>query len=409
MKHILITNQHGENRGDESALRALLDGVDKKLSDTKYTVIAQLQDTRIKIDFEQDVSLLHMKMSITSFLGLVLYSLLNRVGVSPSFLLNENSRNIITAYNDCDVVVSAPGGPYFGDIYANHEIVHWYYVWLARAFKKPLFLYAPSAGPFNIKWLNVIRRILFKKFDVLSLREEISKGYLEQLIGNKKDIVVTADSAIQQVVEPMYRDEYFVGEKDANKNKYLVAVSAIEYKFPGENDPEAKQKEYTDTLLQCLKHLAAKKDCHFLFIPQLYGMIHTDVSYLEYLSAHLPDNATWEIVDQSYNSNVQRALFGMSDICIASRYHPQIFAGSSGVPGVCIYYEHKALGFMQLLGLEDFAFDIRKLKLHDVISKLDEAVDNRVKISNIMKNNIGAIRKRSERTTDLLVKLIKKK
>lgn len=406
MKHVLITNQHGENRGDESALRAMLDGVSSKLGDVKFTVIAQLQDTKINMKFEQDVSLLHMKMSILSFSGLVWYSLFRKIGVSLPFLLNEKTRQIIDAYRSSDVVVSAPGGPYFGDIYANHEIVHWFYIWLGLLFKKPLFLYAPSAGPFKIKWLNIIRKHFYKKFDVLCLREEISKGYLQGLIGTEKEINVTADSAIQQIIAPMRRDDYFVGTKEANKEKFLVAVSAIEYKFPGEADPDAKQKDYTNVILECLKHLASKKNCHFLFIPQLYGKVHTDVPYLEYLSSNLPENSTWEIVDQSLDSNAQRAIIGMCDICIASRYHPQIFAGTSAVPGICIYYEHKALGFMKFMELEEFAFDIRNLNLPVIVKALDRAINEQDLLRSMMIEKIVPVKQRSAKTTQLLIQLL---
>jgi colanic acid/amylovoran biosynthesis protein len=406
MKRVLITNQHGENRGDESALRALLDGLSSRFDNISFTVIAQLQDTSLEMNFKEDVSLLHMKMSVLSFLGLVIYAFFQKIGLSLPILLDQNTGKIIAAYKTCDVVVSAPGGPYFGDIYSNHEIVHWFYIWLGRLYKKPLFLYAPSAGPFEIKWLNYIRKHFYSKFDVLSLREDISKGYLEDLIGLGKEIHVTADSALQQSVEPMARDKYFVGSKSVDKTKFLVAVSAIEYKFPGTKEPEARRQEYTQILLKCLHHLASRKNCHFLFIPQLYGKVHTDVPYLKSLSSKLPDNATWEIVDQAFDSDAQRSIFGMCDLCIASRYHPQIFSGSSGVSGICIYYEHKALGFMRAMGLEDFAFDIRKLDIAAVTKKLDEAIDRRKTLSEAMKRRILPIRNRSKQTTNLLIELM---
>ena len=94
-------------------------------------------------------------------------------------------------------------------------------------------------------------------------------------------------------------------------------------------------------MLKCIKHIGSKQDCHFLFFPQLYGQVHSDVPYLEDLGQMLSSNFSWEIVDPNANSDMQRRLFGMTDLCIASRYHPQIFAGCNGVPGICIYYEHQ--------------------------------------------------------------------
>ena len=403
-KHILVVNQHGENRGDESAMRAMITGISNKISDVKFTVIVQFQDTSIELDFEQDVDVLHKKMSLFSFFNLVLFSLFRAIFLPIPFFLNDHTNKIIKAYKECDVVVSAPGGPYFGDIYSGHEILHWFYVWLAVVYKKPLFLYAPSAGPFENKMLNPVRKYFYRKFKVLSLREDISRGYLDKLLGGKEEIVVTADSAIQQSIKPLDKQEYFVGDNNIYLNKFIVAISAIEYKFPDCKNPQEKQAQYTSALLQCIEHIADRKNAHFLFIPQLYGKVHSDVPYLEYLVSNLPAHATWEIVDKNYNSDMQRAIFGMSDLCIASRYHPIIFASSSGVPGIGIYYEHKAIGFMRLMGIEEFAFDIRDLNSNLMLEKIDKAIDNREELKELMKGKIVPLKHRSALTPDPLVK-----
>lgn len=382
-------------------MRAMIDGLERALGGARYTLIVQFQDTSLQLPFKEDVTLLHMKMPYSHFLGLVLYSVFRWTGVKMPFLLSTDTREIIRSYEEADMVMSAPGGPYFGDIYHRHEIVHWFYVWLAHVYRKPLFLYAPSAGPFRIRWLNAIRRYLYRKFDVLCVREEISRDHLVKLLGEDADIHVTADSAIQQYIEPGRRDEYFTGERSALADGYLVAVSAIQYRFPGEQDPAAAQARYTDILMQCLHHLDSRKDCHFLFIPQLYGAAHSDVPYLESLASRLPEGASFEIVDPSLDSEAQRRIFGMADLCIASRYHPQIFAATAGVPGICIYYEHKAQGFMSFLGLDDFAFDIRKLDAGRMCERLDEVLERREQLVAHIRERIGPIRERSGRTSEL--------
>ena len=215
-KHILIVNQHGENRGDESAMRAMINGLETAIGNVKFTVIVQFQDTNLIIPFREDVTMLHKKMSYVTFLGLVIYSIFHWLGVKLPFLLTERTRPIIVAYGQADMVVSAPGGPYFGDIYYGHEILHWFYVWLGYIYGKPLFLYAPSAGPFRIKLLNIVRRYLFSKFDVLCVREEISRDYLVDFLGQDIVVNVTADSAIQQFIEPFQRDKYFKGERSTS-------------------------------------------------------------------------------------------------------------------------------------------------------------------------------------------------
>ena len=144
-----------------------------------------------------------------------------------------------------------------------------------------------------------------------------------------------------------------------------------------------------------------------MLFPQLYGRAHSDVPYLKQLGSSLSSNISWEIVDPNADSDMQRRLFGMTDLCIASRYHPQIFAASSGVPSICIYYEHKALGFMSSLGLEDFAFDIRNLDPDAMCAKLDEAMERHDELSALMKNNIIEVQKVARKTTKLAVKCLR--
>ncbi len=404
---ILIVNQHGENRGDEAAMRAMIAGLDQELGGARFTVVVQFQDTSLTLPFDEDVTLLQMKMSYLRFLGLVAYAMLRRLGISLRVLLVGDARRIIEAYETADLVLSAPGGPYFGDIYSNHEIVHWFYVWLGRVYARPMLLYAPSAGPFKIRWLNVVRRNLYRAFSVLCVREDISRGHLHGLLGKDTPVVVTADSALQQVVTPRDRRDYFTGQREPLGRRYLVAVSTIQYRFPQATDPAAAQARYEAALLDCLEHLHSREDCHFLLFPQLYGSAHSDVPFLESLRDRMPADASSEIVSQDYDSNTQRQLIGMCDLCIASRYHPQIFAASSTVPGICIYYEHKARGFMEALGMQDFAFDIRDLHSDRLRESLDRCLDERGALLQRLQQGIPRLRDRAAETTRLAARLVR--
>lgn len=407
-KNILIINQHGENRGDEAAMRAMLAGLENNTHETRFTIIAQFRDVSLNLAFKENVKLLHMKMAPHHFLGLVFHAFLKAFSLDLPFLLDNGCKAIIEAYQSADIVISAPGGPYFGDIYSGHELVHWFYVWLAKLHGKALFLYAPSAGPFNIKLLNPIRRHLYRQFDTLTVREELSGHYMKELLGEKDVIHVTADSALQQSFEPYSRNEYFTDGRRRLMKKRLIAVSAIHYKFPGDGDAGRLQCCYVKALLHCLKHLQHRADCHFLFFPQLYGSFHSDVSFLEGLAEKLPPEASWEIVAPDLDSDTQRRLMGMCDLCLASRYHPQIFAASAAVPGICIYYEHKALGFMTALGLRDFAFDIRKLDADAMCVRLDEALERHDDISSLIGQRMPALKARARETTALALQLLER-
>ena len=407
MHHILIINQHGENRGDEAAMRAMLARFQEELGDVRFTLLYQFRDRNLRLKFAEDVEALPIVLPPTDYLRLGFFSAAKVSRWEPDGVLSPTMRKIVAAYRSADLVVSAPGGPYFGDIYVNHEIVHWWYVWLAARFGKPLFLYAPSAGPFENPTLNVLRRRLYRKFDVLVTREELSRDHLLGLLGPDTQVHVTADSAIQLSFPPQPRSEYFTGERSHLAEKFLVAVSLNNYRYPGAADPDAQRARYDAAMLDLLHHLAKRRDCHFLFLPQLYGAVHSDVPYLNQMGRQLGESVSWELVDPEADSEQQRRLFAMCDLHLASRYHPAIFGHTGYVPGICLYYEHKALGFMSQLGLERFAFDIRNPETDAMCRAADELLEGRDALVADLRERVPALQQKARRTTELAVALLR--
>lgn len=405
MRHILVINQHGENRGDEAAMRAMLRRFVEGLDAVRFTLLYQFKDRSLRLAFEEQVEDLPIVLPVRDYLRLAVYSLGLLVGLDGARILSPATRRIVDAYRSAELVVSAPGGPYFGDLYARHEIVHWWYVWLGLRFGKPLFLYATSAGPFRNRLLNPVRRRMFRAFDTLVVREELSAEHLRGLLGPGAPIHVTADSALQSRVQPLERHEYFTGDRASLAERFLVGVSLNDYHYPGSTDVAGHRERYDRAMVALLRHVATRRDCHYLLFPQLYGGAHSDVPYLERMGGQLGDELSWELVDPGLDSDGQRRLFAACDLHIASRYHPAIFGNAGTVPGICVYYEHKALGFMSQLGLERFAFDIRSVDAGELGAAADELIDRRDEYVGQLRERVPELRRRAQRTTELALEL----
>jgi colanic acid/amylovoran biosynthesis protein len=407
MKHILIINQHGENRGDEAAMTAMQRSLSQALGDARFTVLYQHRDATMKPRTVGETNALPIVLPLVEYLRALAYSFCNLLGINTSFPLSNRMKPMIDAYRSADLVVSAPGGPYFGDLYAGHELVHWWYVWLGHRFGCPLFLYAPSAGPFKNRLLNPIRRWMYRKFDTLVVREEISADHLRGLLGDRTRIEVTADSALQVAWTPFQRDDYFDESRAQLRTRFLVAISLIDYSYPGCANRGALRERYLSAALELVLFLSKSRSCHFLLIPQLYGRAHSDVEFLRAFGRRLPSGISFEIVDTLLNSDAQQRIFAMCDLHIASRYHPAIFGHAGLCPGICIYYEHKALGFMQQLGLERFAFDIREVEARNLVEAASELLQRREEIIEVLAQRIPELRQRARRTTELALSLIR--
>ena len=400
--HVLVVNQHGDNRGDEAALLAMCAGIEAELGPTQFTVIHQFNNAAAGPMLRPDAQWITLKLPKFEALRILVYICLRIFGLRPHFLLGSLGKKTITAYETADVVVSAPGGPYFGDLYIGHEAVHWLYVWIAKLHRVPSMLYATSAGPFQKKWANPFRRYTYRCFSRLFVREEISAEHIRGLfVGRRRNvnIEVSVDSALQVSVVPIDR----LPEEDQ-----LIVVSAIHWPYPNDPSPQLRQKEYDTSVVEAIKIFADGRPTQVVFVPQLYGSIHRDTPYLEGLVRQVPTDIRCEVLSETKTSNEQRAVFAAADWVIAGRYHPAVFAVSAAVPLLCIAYEHKATGVLQTAGVPDAVLSIEKVSVEVVRAKAQELLAGKADLSARLQLAQVALREVSSRTSVAVAEVVRR-
>ena len=399
--HVLVVNQHGDNRGDEAALLAMCAGIEAELGPTQFTVIHQFNNAAAGPMLRPDAQWITLKLPKFEALRIIVYICLRIFGLRPHFLLGSLGKKTITAYETADVVVSAPGGPYFGDLYIGHEAVHWLYVWIAKLHRVPSMLYATSAGPFQKKWANPFRRYTYRCFSRLFVREEISAEHIRGLfVGRRRNvnIEVSVDSALQVSVVPIDR----LPEEDQ-----LIVVSAIHWPYPNDPSPQLRQKEYDTSVVEAIKIFADGRPTQVVFVPQLYGSIHRDTPYLEGLVRQVPTDIRCEVLSDTKTSNEQRAVFAAADWVIAGRYHPAVFAVSAAVPLLCIAYEHKATGVLQTAGVPDAVLSIEEVSVEVVRAKAQELLAGKADLSARLQLAQVALREVSSRTSVAVAEVVR--
>lgn len=400
--HVLVVNQHGDNRGDEAALLAMCSGIEAELGPTQFTVIHQFNNAAAGPMLRPDAQWITLKLPIIEAVRYVLFLVFRLFKIRPYFLLGKIGKATIAAYETADVVVSAPGGPYFGDLYVGHEPVHWLYVWVARLHRVPVMLYATSAGPFQKKWANPFRRYTYRCFSRLFVREEISAGHIRGLFAGRRhgvNVEVSIDSALQVAIAPQERQ---------HADAQLIVVSAIHWPYPNDPSPQLRQKEYDTSVIEAVKIFAESGPTHVVFVPQLYGSMHRDTPYLEALASLLPANISCEVLSDTKSSNEQRALFAAADWVVAGRYHPAVFAVSAAVPVLCIAYEHKATGVLQAAGVPDAVMSIDEVTVEVVQAKARELLAARANLSARLQVAQVALREVSSRTSGAVAELVRR-
>lgn len=410
-RHVLVVNQHGDNRGDEAAMTAMLDGLADRLGPVRFTIVHQFADPASCIDTGHDVTWVPMRRpSLVAQLRSVAALVVASVRLPWRWLADADSATALAAYADADLVVSAPGGPYFGDLYAGHEPVHWLYARLARTNGVPSVLYAPSAGPFRRRLWNQWRRGVLGGFSATVVREQRSADHVAGLMGATFPLEVTTDSALATEVTPLERSSW-VGDRP------VVVVSAIDWGFPGHprrhraERRAALRESVTMAVAALARHIAA--DCgtppHLAFAPQLRGP-HDDSAYLRQLAdavaRNAPEGTTTEVFDPSLDAAGQRARFASADLVVAGRYHPAVFAIGAGVPVACVAYQHKAAGVMEAAGVGDFVLGVDEVDVDSLTTLVLDTWAQRNEIADRLALSGPRLRAAANRTAEVAAGLV---
>jgi colanic acid/amylovoran biosynthesis protein len=388
---VVVVNQHGDNRGDEAAMRAMVRGLGERLDAPEFTVVHQFADPASEVDLDHPTRYLSMRLSPWEHARLLAFAALRALGVRAPQVAGRRGRAIVDAIRAADLVVSAPGGPYFGDIYADHEAVHWFYVWLAHRERRPLALYAPSCGPFENRWLNPLRRRGFRWFDSVTLREERSAAMLSDLTA--VEVTVTTDAALQDVASPADRRQY------ANDGELLLVVAA--------RDPGGEHRERHDlSIVAAIDRVCADRPTAVVFLPQLHGRGHRDEPYLADLARRVTAAKSVQVAPDSLDSAAQRSLIAAADCVIAGRYHPAVFAISAATPVLVIPYEHKAMGVAEAAGIGEWATWVEDLEPGALADRAQALVAQLDDVRARLQPASGRLRELSSRSSDLAASLV---
>lgn len=365
MSKISIINQHGSNRGDEAACRAMLYGLKRFIPDAEFTVLTVYP---LSLDGVPNVTL----MENLPLRGLSKSEMVRRLlkytgGFYTRFRLTPHQARVYAAYRQADLILSAPGGPYIGDLYKRTEPELLLHLTLATLTSSPVMIYAPSMGPFRHKMLNLWRKQVLRRVDLITVREAISARYLSELGIHIPEQYITIDSALQRPVDVEPGDRVF-REMGLDRHKVYIGFVPLELDRFKSDDQKIK---YIELLVRALHALVDRFDADLVFFPQGYGAWH-DRPFIESLISIARLQHRAHILPESYNSDQQQALIGKMSGMVSFRYHPGIFALRQFVPCVNVAYEHKVRGFMQSLGVEEFCLDLATLTAEGLVDKLAE-------------------------------------
>lgn len=386
---ILIINQPLNNRGDESAHKALVRRLleaDEKINITCIWVAVEsiinykniqsycINDSRIQYKIIKPfgiwkasivyVRLLHLYMKTRSKWLLKLY---------PTF------HRLLSFYKSADIVLCAPGGICMGGF---QDWRHLFMLSLAKDIKKPLVYYGRSFGPFPEKTQP---NKLFKKislemldyFSFLSIRDKKTE-ILAQELGVKK-YFTTVDSAFLSSAHVQIPCEIL---NTIDSEDYIVFVpNSLIWHFAYKNRISyATVLDFYFGLLDIMLNYFPQS--RIVMLPQTFGRndkLGDDINLFNDIAEKYNNNRL-VVIDDKYDSDIQQSVISKARFVCGARYHSIVFAINQNRPFVALSYEHKIAGLLNTLNCSDKMIDITEsLNSNEQIEKTYALFESKIK------------------------------
>lgn len=367
MDKILIIDAHCCNRGDEAAVKAMVDELAALYPDS--TIDISIQDTERYPCMHEGVSQIDRFPLPGSMLHKVEFMLCYASGGRIAF--TKETKFFLSKIKESDIVIHAPGGPSIGDTYKDAEMVNLMRLNLIRRMHKKYMFYAMSIGPFHDERRNPLRKKILAGAEGIILRDPISYQYVKEFVPEMKPLL-TLDSALQHDIDMEENaaklDGYPALKDFMESHERCIGVTITDllwHPVHGKNPEMAKR--IMDTFNQFLRRITGEGYA-IIFIPQLYGKQNDSVLMHKFM---LNERDFFCVSDSNerFDSYFQQYVISKCHAVVGMRYHSNIFSAKMGIPFISVSYEQKMLGFMQKMKLSDYCIPIEELNFERLLDK----------------------------------------
>lgn len=354
---ILIVNQMPNNRGDESAHRALVRSLLKKSNDVHIRVlfVDKPENWDITQYIIEDERVKYVYLNSFMKAGKISKVAMRKKWREIFWNIHPATRQIKAQYDWADVVVCAPGGVCMG---TYQDWNHLYMLKWAKHCHKPLAYFGRSFGPFPTetelnRQFKEISYEMLHYFSFLSIRDKITEQYAEEI---GVPYISTIDTAFldEPQAEIPYEIKMAIGSAD-----YMVFVPNYLLWHPN-FEGKFELQDLLDLYCNIIEEIwAYDPKLNIVMLPQTFkqGGMNDDVNLFRMIAEQLNDTRV-KVIPDCYSSDVQQRIISQSQFVIGARYHSIVFAINQSVPVIALSYEHKIAGLLQRLGMDGSMIDL---------------------------------------------------
>lgn len=286
--------------------------------------------------------------------------------------LPSSWRELFLAYAEADLAINCPGNIFVtvGRL-GMPFLVSAYTVAYALMMGKPLYVLPQSIGPLKRAWERMLVRYLYSKARLVFIREPVSFRLAQEIGLKSSRLRLVPDLAFAYQSASLEEGTDLLKRLLGQRRRPIVGVTVLNRLIRQVSDKEWDR--YESAMVYALSNFIEKYGGSVIFFPQVVGPTEKeDDRVAARRIVTRMGNPEWVmVVDERVSPGVLKAMYGLTDIFIATRMHSAIFALSMGVPTVLIEYLHKMHGLAEMLEIEEWT-----LKLSEVIeTNLWETLD----------------------------------
>jgi len=303
----------------------------------------------------------------------------------------ENLFHVFTAMRSARLFIYG-GGNIIQDNTSTRSLLYYLgTIWLAKMMKLKVMFYANGIGPLNKNNNKNLTRKILNQVDVITLREKLSLHELESLNIDKPNIILTADPAL--TLEPGSQsdvDEIFKKEGIDCRGPF---VGFSVRKWQG-------HEKYEKAIAKAADYVIEKYGLTPLFIPMHYP---DDIYEIERVVSLMKGKGY--IIRNKYTVPQTLGIISRVEMLIGMRLHALIFAASQGIPLIGLVYEPKIEGFLQYVE-QASAGHVKDLEYDKLRALIDQVWNNRVQVSDKLKNDIVELKQKALENAKIAVNLV---
>ena len=300
---------------------------------------------------------------------------------------------LIKGIRKTDLLISG-GGSLLQDVTSTRSLLYYLAVMtLAKLFRKPVMVYANGIGPIDKSGNRFLTKTVLNHVNLITLRDEDSKSYLENMNIKNKNIEVTADPVFTLDASPENLVNDILIKEGITKDKKFIGISIRPWK---------KADNLVEIISKTINYITEKYDVNIILIPMHYP---EDLDISNRVLDNV-DKSSCFIIKNQYAVEDIMGIIKELDMIVAMRLHSLIYAATQEIPMVGLVYDPKVEGILYSLEMNHMS-NVENLDYDHLIENIDYVWNNKEKLRDILKRGDEELKIKALKNVTMAMELLK--